>query len=42
MDQRGPLEFILEAFADPSSVRDVVRGNALSPPPPASSPATSF
>ncbi|KAK4239968.1 hypothetical protein C8A03DRAFT_31897 [Achaetomium macrosporum] len=26
MDQRGPPEFILEAFADPSSVRDVVRG----------------
>ncbi|KAK3302474.1 uncharacterized protein B0T15DRAFT_514508 [Chaetomium strumarium] len=26
MDQRGPPEFILEAFADPSSVHDVVRG----------------
>ncbi|KAK4143817.1 uncharacterized protein C8A04DRAFT_12008 [Dichotomopilus funicola] len=26
MDQRGAPEFILEAFADPSSVRDVVRG----------------
>ncbi|KAK4155918.1 hypothetical protein C8A00DRAFT_31260 [Chaetomidium leptoderma] len=26
MDQRGAPEFILEAFADPNSVRDVVRG----------------
>ncbi|KLU89052.1 hypothetical protein MAPG_08029 [Magnaporthiopsis poae ATCC 64411] len=26
MDQRSPPEFILEAFADPSTVRDVVRG----------------
>ncbi|GAB1320168.1 hypothetical protein MFIFM68171_10378 [Madurella fahalii] len=26
MDQRGALEFTLEAFADPNSVRDVVRG----------------
>jgi len=26
MEQQAPQEFILEAFADPSSVRDVVRG----------------
>ncbi len=26
MDQRGAPEFILEAFADPNSVRDIVRG----------------
>ncbi|KAI1469572.1 DUF1649-domain-containing protein [Daldinia caldariorum] len=26
MDQQKPQEFILEAFADPASVRDVVRG----------------
>ncbi|KAJ4304093.1 hypothetical protein N0V88_001703 [Collariella sp. IMI 366227] len=26
MDQRGAPEFILDAFADPTSVRDVVRG----------------
>ncbi|KAI0393687.1 DUF1649-domain-containing protein [Xylariaceae sp. FL0594] len=26
MEQRRPQEFILEAFADPTSVRDVVRG----------------
>ncbi|KAK4190411.1 hypothetical protein QBC35DRAFT_377943 [Podospora australis] len=26
MEQRGPPEFILEAFSDPNSVRDVVRG----------------
>lgn len=26
MDHRGGPEFTLEAFADPNSVRDVVRG----------------
>jgi len=26
MEQRGPPEFILEAFADPASVKDVVKG----------------
>lgn len=26
MDQRRPPEFIIEVFADPSSVKDVVRG----------------
>ena len=26
MEQRGPAEFILEAFADPGSVREVVKG----------------
>ncbi|SPO02830.1 uncharacterized protein DNG_05505 [Cephalotrichum gorgonifer] len=26
MDQRGPAEFILEAFADPGSVKEVVKG----------------
>jgi hypothetical protein len=26
MDRRGAPEFILEAFADPNSVRDVVKG----------------
>jgi hypothetical protein len=29
MEQRGAPEFILEAFADPNSVRDVVRGKKL-------------
>jgi hypothetical protein len=27
MEQRRPPEYIIEVFADPSSVRDVVRGN---------------
>lgn len=27
MEQRDAPEFIIEAFADPNSVRDVVRGN---------------
>lgn len=31
MDQRGALEFTLEAFADPNSVRDVVRGKLARP-----------
>ncbi len=31
MDQRGAPEFILEAFADPNSVRDVVRGELETP-----------
>lgn len=31
-EARLPQEFILDAFADPSSVRDVVRGKPLSPP----------
>jgi autophagy-related protein 101 len=26
MDQRRPPEYIIEVFADPSSVKDVVRG----------------
>jgi hypothetical protein len=29
MEQRNTPEFILEAFADPSSVRDVVEGSFL-------------
>lgn len=35
MDQRGAPEFILEAFADPNSVRDIVRGecNPTNQPP---------
>jgi hypothetical protein len=27
MEQRRPPEYIIEVFADPSSVKDVVRGN---------------
>jgi autophagy-related protein 101 len=30
MDRRGAPEFILEAFADPNSVRDVVKGEFYS------------
>ncbi len=30
MDQRGAPEFVLEAFADPNSVRDVLRGKLSS------------
>src|SRR5580698_8184668 len=30
MEQRRPPEYILEVFADPTSVKDVVRGAALS------------
>lgn len=26
MEQRGPAEFILEAFADPGTVKEVVKG----------------
>lgn len=33
MEQRGPAEFILEAFADPGSVREVVKGEFFFPPP---------
>jgi hypothetical protein len=29
MDQRRPPEYIIEVFADPSSVKDVVRGRLL-------------
>lgn len=32
-EARLPQEFILDAFADPSSVRDVVRGKCPSPLP---------
>ena len=28
MEQRRPPEYIIEVFADPSSVKDVVRGKA--------------
>lgn len=28
MEQRRPPEFILEVFADPNSIKDVVRGTA--------------
>jgi hypothetical protein len=31
MEQRRPPEYIIEVFADPSSVKDVVRGNSLRP-----------
>lgn len=30
MEQRRPPEYIIEVFADPSSVKDVVRGNLTS------------
>jgi len=32
MDTRRPPEYIIEVFADPSSVKDVVRGNLPSSP----------
>jgi hypothetical protein len=31
MDQQEPPEFILDVFTDPRSVRDVVKGQLLSP-----------
>jgi hypothetical protein len=33
MEQRNAPEFILEAFTDPNSVRDVVRGKRNQPSP---------
>lgn len=38
-EARLPQEFILDAFADPSSVRDVVRGKPLLPTPFGTCPA---
>lgn len=32
MEQRRPPEYIIEVFADPSSVKDVVRGFAIPNP----------
>jgi hypothetical protein len=32
MEQRRPPEYIIEVFADPSSVKDVVRGSFTSTP----------
>lgn len=29
MEQQEPTEFILDVFADPRSVRDVVKGNPI-------------
>ena len=46
MNPQTPKEFILEAFADPASVRDVVKGmschvHAMSSPPPPLFPPSS-